>query len=88
MQQRQMDADSRPGIVVNCVHPGYVDTDMTSHKGPLTIEQGRLLKIKFKDLLKGRLIQIVKHFEVLWQMFLCNLKKSLAWPSMFNKTYF
>ena len=28
------------GIFVNCVHPGYVDTDMTSHKGPLTIEQG------------------------------------------------
>lgn len=27
-------------ISVNCVHPGYVDTDMTSHKGPLTIEEG------------------------------------------------
>ena len=27
-------------MVVNCVHPGYVDTDMTSHKGILTIEQG------------------------------------------------
>lgn len=27
-------------IEINCVHPGYVDTDMTSHKGPLTIEQG------------------------------------------------
>lgn len=27
-------------IKVNSVHPGYVDTDMTSHKGPLTIEQG------------------------------------------------
>ncbi|XP_054259222.1 carbonyl reductase [NADPH] 1-like [Macrosteles quadrilineatus] len=40
IQQRQFDADSRPGIVVNSVHPGYVDTDMTSHKGPLTIEQG------------------------------------------------
>ncbi|XP_046392020.1 carbonyl reductase [NADPH] 3-like [Ischnura elegans] len=41
IQQRAFDADtSRPGIVVNHVHPGYVDTDMTSHKGPLTIEEG------------------------------------------------
>lgn len=28
------------GIIVNAVHPGYVDTDMTSHRGPLTIDQG------------------------------------------------
>jgi len=27
-------------IVINHVHPGYVDTDMTSHKGPLTPEEG------------------------------------------------
>lgn len=27
-------------ISVNSVHPGHVDTDMTSHKGPLTIEEG------------------------------------------------
>lgn len=27
-------------ILVNACHPGYVDTDMTSHKGPLTIEEG------------------------------------------------
>jgi len=27
-------------LVVNHVHPGYVDTDMTSHKGPLSIEEG------------------------------------------------
>ncbi|KAG8253769.1 carbonyl reductase [NADPH] 1-like [Homalodisca vitripennis] len=39
-QQRQFDTDPRPGLIVNCVHPGYVDTDMTSHKGPRTIEQG------------------------------------------------
>lgn len=40
-QQRAFDADPKSNdIVVNCVHPGYVDTDMTSHKGPLTIEQG------------------------------------------------
>lgn len=40
IQQRHFDSDSRADIVVNCCHPGYVDTDMTSHKGPLTIEQG------------------------------------------------
>jgi carbonyl reductase 1 len=43
IQQRAFDADvSRPDIVINSVHPGYVDTDMTSHKGPLTIHEGKL----------------------------------------------
>ncbi|KAL7076770.1 hypothetical protein ACQ4LE_003943 [Meloidogyne hapla] len=28
------------GITVNACCPGYVDTDMTSHKGPLTIDEG------------------------------------------------
>lgn len=27
-------------IKVNAVHPGYVATDMSSHKGPLTIDEG------------------------------------------------
>lgn len=40
IQQRAFDADPREDIVVNAVHPGYVDTDMTNHTGPLTIEQG------------------------------------------------
>jgi len=40
VQQRVLAADSRPDIVVNHVHPGYVDTDMTSHKGHLTVDQG------------------------------------------------
>ncbi|XP_023215226.1 carbonyl reductase [NADPH] 1-like [Centruroides sculpturatus] len=38
--QRQFDKDPRPDLVINPVHPGYVDTDMTSHKGPLTPDQG------------------------------------------------
>jgi carbonyl reductase 1 len=42
IQQRAFDADPREDLVVNAVHPGYVDTDMTSHMGPLTIEQGKL----------------------------------------------
>lgn len=42
IQQRTFDNDtSRIDLVINSVHPGYVDTDMTSHKGPLTIEQGK-----------------------------------------------
>lgn len=41
IQQRMMEADpTRKDIVVNHVHPGYVDTDMTSHKGHLTVDRG------------------------------------------------
>jgi carbonyl reductase 1 len=41
IQQRAFDKQ-RPDddIVVNSCHPGYVDTDMSSHKGPLTVEEG------------------------------------------------
>lgn len=40
IQQRQFDVDSRQDLIVNAVHPGYVDTDLTKHKGPLKPEQG------------------------------------------------
>merc|ERR1711892_1138645 len=40
IQQKCMENDSRKDIVINHVHPGYVDTDMTSHKGPLSIDRG------------------------------------------------
>jgi carbonyl reductase 1 len=40
IQQHTSDVDPWEDLVVNAVHPGYVDTDMTSHKGPLTTEQG------------------------------------------------
>ena len=41
IQHRELAKDtSRPDIVLNHVHPGYVDTDMTSHKGHLTIDRG------------------------------------------------
>ncbi|XP_055948957.1 carbonyl reductase [NADPH] 1-like isoform X2 [Argiope bruennichi] len=40
IQHRKFLEDPRPDIVVNAVHPGYVDTDMTSHKGVLTPDQG------------------------------------------------
>ncbi|XP_049267583.1 carbonyl reductase [NADPH] 1 [Rhipicephalus sanguineus] len=41
IQQREFNADPREDLIVNAVHPGYVDTDMTSHKGPLTPDQGK-----------------------------------------------
>lgn len=37
---QQRDFDKIQNTFVNCVHPGYVDTDMTNNKGPLTIEEG------------------------------------------------
>ena len=40
IQQRQFDRDRRPDLVVNCVHPGFVDSDMTSHKGPISTAEG------------------------------------------------
>ncbi|CAE1169938.1 CBR1 [Acanthosepion pharaonis] len=38
--QRELDQQHKEDIVVNACCPGYVDTDMTSHKGPKTIDQG------------------------------------------------
>lgn len=41
IQQRIFENESnKRNIQINSVHPGYVDTDMSSHKGPFTIEQG------------------------------------------------
>lgn len=44
LQQRALDQQERPGedIAVNHVHPGYVDTDMTSHKGHWPVSRGVL----------------------------------------------
>jgi len=41
IQQRAFDVQ-RAGedIVINHAHPGYVDTDMSSHKGHMTVEEG------------------------------------------------
>lgn len=41
IQQKAFNSDPQEDIVVNSVHPGYVATDMSSYKGPLTIEQGK-----------------------------------------------
>jgi carbonyl reductase 1 len=41
IQQRDFDQDkTRSDIVINACCPGYVDTDLTSHKGQKTIDQG------------------------------------------------
>lgn len=41
IQQRILDKESpNRNIAVNHVHPGYVATDMTNHKGILTPENG------------------------------------------------
>ena len=33
-------AKSYPSVTINCVHPGYVKTDMNLNTGPLTVSEG------------------------------------------------
>ncbi|XP_031825848.1 carbonyl reductase [NADPH] 1 [Nomia melanderi] len=40
IHQAMFNSDPREDLVVNSVHPGYVDTDMSSHKGNLTPDEG------------------------------------------------
>ncbi|XP_046434609.1 carbonyl reductase [NADPH] 3-like isoform X1 [Neodiprion fabricii] len=40
IQQKALDTDAREDLVVNAVHPGYVNTDMTDHLGVFTPERG------------------------------------------------
>ncbi|GAB1599739.1 carbonyl reductase [NADPH] 1-like [Argonauta hians] len=40
IQQRIIDGEGKDDVVVNACCPGYVDTDMTSHKGHKTIDEG------------------------------------------------
>ncbi|VVD05682.1 carbonyl reductase [NADPH] 3-like [Leptidea sinapis] len=57
IQQRNLEERD---IKVNAVHPGYVDTDMTSHKGPLTIDEGAVgalfLALEAPDSVKGQYV--------------------------------
>lgn len=53
IQQREMNKDPREDIAINHVHPGYVDTDMTSHKGPLTPDEGAKSSVYCALLPKG-----------------------------------
>ena len=45
IHQAIFNTDAREDIVVNAVHPGYIDTDMTSHKGHLTPDQGAVAPV-------------------------------------------
>ncbi|XP_003707007.1 carbonyl reductase [NADPH] 1 [Megachile rotundata] len=45
VHQKMFNSDSREDLAVNAVHPGYVDTDMTSHKGTLTPDQGAVAPV-------------------------------------------
>ena len=42
IQQREFDHDAREDLIVNHVHPGYVNTQMSEYKGVLTPEQGKI----------------------------------------------
>lgn len=46
------------------MHPGYVDTDMSSHTGPLTIDQGAeaplFLALDAPDTVKGQYVWFTK----------------------------
>ncbi|XP_047038176.1 carbonyl reductase [NADPH] 1-like [Helicoverpa zea] len=57
IQQRMLDSRD---IKVNAVHPGYVDTDMSSHKGPLSIDEGAIaplfLALDAADSVKGKYV--------------------------------
>ncbi|XP_072945797.1 carbonyl reductase [NADPH] 1-like [Epargyreus clarus] len=66
IQQRELhDRD----IKVNAVHPGYVDTDMSSHKGNLTIDEGAVaplfLALDAPDSVKGQYVWFDKRI-VAW----------------------
>ncbi|XP_071857629.1 carbonyl reductase [NADPH] 1-like [Bombus fervidus] len=40
IHQTMFNSDTRKDLVVNAVHPGFVDTDLTSHKGNMTPDEG------------------------------------------------
>ena len=46
IHQREMDSDDRKDIVVNHVHPGYVDTDMTRSKSLLQCKTKRQIQTR------------------------------------------
>ncbi|KAL3880695.1 hypothetical protein ACJMK2_032915 [Sinanodonta woodiana] len=62
---------SRPDIIVNSCCPGYVDTDMTSHKGTKTVDEGAVTPLYLALLPpnvespKGEFLseKVVKHWQ-------------------------
>ena len=47
-------ARRHPELRINCAHPGYVNTDMSIHSGPLTPEEGAANLVKVALLPEGR----------------------------------
>ena len=62
IQQQIMDTSNRDlDIVINCVHPGFVNTDMSSHRGHFTPEEGAkpiiyAAKLPEKSMIRGKFI--------------------------------
>lgn len=58
IQQKMFDSEPDRNVSVNSVHPGYVNTDMTEHKGPLTPEDGAkaALFLALEANLKGKYV--------------------------------
>ena len=62
LQQHIMDTSNRDlDIVINCVHPGFVNTDMSSHRGHFTPEEGAkpiiyAAKLPEKSMIRGKFI--------------------------------
>jgi (+)-neomenthol dehydrogenase len=46
-------AAKQPALRVNCVHPGYIKTDITMHSGLLTPEEGASRVVKVAMLPEG-----------------------------------
>ncbi|KAI4304781.1 hypothetical protein MLD38_040251 [Melastoma candidum] len=46
-------AKKQPGMCVNCVHPGFVDTDINWHTGTMTLEEGARGPVKLALLPEG-----------------------------------
>uniref|UniRef100_A0A2C9M118 Uncharacterized protein n=1 Tax=Biomphalaria glabrata TaxID=6526 RepID=A0A2C9M118_BIOGL len=45
IQQRELDASGAEDIVVNACCPGHVDTELSNHKGTLTIDEGAVTPV-------------------------------------------
>lgn len=46
-------AKKYPEMCINCVHPGYVDTDINCHTGTMTVEEGARGSVKLALLPDG-----------------------------------
>jgi len=64
--------EKRTDVLINACHPGYVDTDMSSHKGPLTPAQGAEAPVALATLPAGSPTG----------GFMSEKKEWLDWPSL------